>query len=161
MPLLSEVTAPDAPISILSPFAESVVFTALWGRTLSYQQLSLSHLAGCDVPSIDVCNWQIQGNGQLFQRMTQFQQVYSAAAVESDSMLLFTSIIAQVTMLAFCRAAENSAKGETSSNGYIDDVTDHQFYVRTAVKEIARLSNSYIQFSIFKVGTSISFIREI
>ncbi|RYO90884.1 hypothetical protein DL766_009703 [Monosporascus sp. MC13-8B] len=151
MPFLSEVVAADAPIVVLSPFAESVIFTTLWGRTLNYQQLSAAQLPSCGISSTDIRDRQLQLNGLVSRRILQFQQTYSTAAVESDSMLLFTSIIAQTTVLAFCNAAEPSADSVPASDRFIDDVLGHQWRARVAAKEIARLADSHTQFSVFKV----------
>ncbi|RYP36917.1 hypothetical protein DL767_003165 [Monosporascus sp. MG133] len=152
MPFLSEVVAADAPIVVLSPLAESVIFTTLWGRTLYYQQLSAAQLLSCGIPSTDFRDRQLQLNSLVSRRMLQFQQTYSTAAVESDSMLLFTSIIAQATVLAFCNAAEPPADSVPASDRFMDDVLGYQWRARVAAKEIARLADSHMQFSVFKVS---------
>ncbi|KAK9424064.1 putative Transcription factor domain-containing protein [Seiridium unicorne] len=79
------------------------------------------------------------------------QTEYSAVAIEVDSMLSFTSSIAQIIILALYHTAEISSVTANASPGFIDDVLGYQWRARAAAKEIARLAEHVQHFSVFKV----------
>ncbi|KAK6069903.1 all development altered-6 [Seiridium cupressi] len=79
------------------------------------------------------------------------QTEYSAVAIEVDSMLSFTSSIAQIIILALYHTAEISSVTANASPGFMDDVLGYQWRARAAAKEIARLAEHVQHFSVFKV----------
>ncbi|KAK6078939.1 IBR finger domain protein (short-chain dehydrogenase) [Seiridium cupressi] len=79
------------------------------------------------------------------------QTEYSAVAIEVDSMLSFTSSIAQIIILALYHTAEISSVTANASPGFMDDVLGYEWRARAAAKEIARLAEHVQHFSVFKV----------
>ncbi len=153
MPFLSEVIAANTAIATLSPFAECTVFTSLWGRTLCHQQQCAAEQVHGNVSSTDLCERQLQLDNLLSRRVVQFQQAYPATAVESDSMLLFTSIIAQTVLLALYNSSESSGLTVTASQSMMEDMLGYQGRAQAAAKEITRLVDYHLNFSVFKVST--------
>ncbi|KAK3376219.1 fungal-specific transcription factor domain-containing protein, partial [Lasiosphaeria ovina] len=99
MPFLSDLDAAPDSISLQSPFVDSIVFTAIWGRALCHQQQCAAESARGS-PTAEVCRRHVQLHDLLSCRMLHFERSYTAASVEADSLLLFTSMVAQVSVLA-------------------------------------------------------------
>lgn len=146
MPFLSEVvTTPDP--NLLSPFAESIIFTTIWGRGFLHERKSVNEHAFGNA-SREFCERQLWLDDMLTRRIQKHQQDYVAASVKVDAMLLYTSMIAQTTVLLLCKAAE-SIPPTTSSNQ--DLVSRYQRKASAAAKEIVRLAQYLPHFSFFKV----------
>lgn len=149
MPFLSQALESAEPNPLFSPFVESILFTALWGRVFVHQQLCAAELVHGAL-SDDFCDRQLQLDDLLSRRMAQFQHTYPCTTVEVDQMLLFTSLIAQMTVMALCKAAELAPQ---DSARYGDIVLQgYQWRAPTAAKDISRLIEYLDGFSLFKVG---------
>ncbi|KAI2621289.1 fungal-specific transcription factor domain-containing protein [Hypoxylon sp. NC1633] len=146
MPFLSEVLTETDP-SMMSPFAESIIFTTLWGRSFIHQRQPAAEHAFSNA-SRDFCERQLWLDDILTRRVQKLQQDYLAASVKVDPMLLYTSMIAQTTALLLCKAAE-SIPPTTPSNH--DLVSRYQRKAPAAAKEIVRLAQYLAHFSYFKV----------
>nr|UOS85809.1 transcription factor [Hypoxylon rubiginosum] len=146
MPFLSEVVTASDP-SLHSPFAESIIFTTLWGRGFLHQRQSATEYAFCNT-SRDFCDRQLWLDDIITRRTQKLQQDYVAASVKVDAMLLYASMIAQTTVLLLCKAAE-SIPPTTPSNH--DLVSRYQRRAPAAAKEIVRLAQYLPHFSFFKV----------
>ncbi|KAI1759696.1 fungal-specific transcription factor domain-containing protein [Hypoxylon sp. FL1150] len=104
MPFLSEVvTASDQ--SLLSPFAESVIFTTLWGRGFLHQRQSSAEYAFCNT-SRDFCDRQLWLDDIITRKIQKLQQDYVTASIKVDAMWLYANMIAQTTVLLLGKAAE-------------------------------------------------------
>lgn len=143
MPFLSEVVTASDP-SLLSPFAESVIFTTLWGRGFLHQRQSAAEYA----LSRDFCDRQLWLDDIITRRIQKLQQDYVAASVKVDAMLLYANMIAQTTVLLLCKAAE-SIPPTTPTNH--DLLSRYQRRAPAAAKEIVRLTQYLPHFSFFKV----------
>jgi hypothetical protein len=84
----------------------------------------------------------------LSHELARLQLSYLPGSILSNSMLLFTLMAAQATVLSLCKAAETMLP---SSAGYADFVAQYRQRAHAATKEIARLSNCLLQHSLFKV----------
>ncbi|KAI1379515.1 fungal-specific transcription factor domain-containing protein [Hypoxylon crocopeplum] len=146
MPFLSEVLTETDP-NIMSPFAESIIFTTLWGRSFIHQRQPAAEHVFSNA-SRDFCERQLWLDDILTRRIQKLQQDYVAASVKVDSMLLYTSMIAQTTALLLCKAAE-SIPPTTPSNH--DLVSRYQRRAPAAAKEIVRLAQYLPHFSFFKI----------
>ncbi|KAL7627738.1 hypothetical protein AAE478_001933 [Parahypoxylon ruwenzoriense] len=146
MPFLPEVLTATDP-NMLSPFAESVIFTTLWGRGFIHERQSATDHVFSNV-SKEFCERQLWLDDILSRRIQRLQQDYVAASIKVDAMLLYTSMIAQTTVLLLCKAAE-SIPQVTPSNHEL--VSRYQRRAPAAAKEIVRLSQYLPHFSFFKV----------
>ncbi|KAK0713572.1 fungal-specific transcription factor domain-containing protein [Lasiosphaeria miniovina] len=148
MPFLSDLDAAPDSISLQSPFVDSIVFTAIWGRALCHQQQCAAESARGG-PAAEVCRRHVQLHDLLSCRMLHFERSYTAASVEADSLLLFTSMVAQVSVLALADAADLIP---AVAAGYADVLAlGYAWRGPAAAREIARLAEYLPQFSLFKV----------
>lgn len=147
MPFLSEVLTTTDP-TLMSPFAESIIFTTLWGRSFIHQRQSAAENSFSNA-SRDFCERQIWLDDILNRRIQKLQQDYMAASVKVDAMLLYTSMIAQTTALLLCKTAESIP---SSSPSNLDLLSRYQRRGPAAAKEIVRLAQYLPHFSFFKVS---------
>lgn len=153
MPFLSQVLESAEADPLISPFAESILFTALWGRVFVHQQLSAAELVHGAL-SDDFCDRQLQLDDLLSRRMAQFQHTYPYTTVEVDQMLLFTSFIGQMTVMALCKAAELAPQDAARYGDIV--LQGYQWRALTAAKDISRLIEYLDGFSLYKVCPSIN-----
>ncbi|KAK3367532.1 fungal-specific transcription factor domain-containing protein [Podospora didyma] len=157
MPFLPEVMVLDNQCK-LSPFAECVVFTMLWGQVLVHKQQAAaateyaysgsSNTTNSHPTPADFCKRQLWLDSILSRRMLHLQQNYRAASIRVDSMLLLTSMVAQSALLLLCKAVESVPPTAAEYGELIDRFAGRE---AAGVKEIARLSKFLTHFSIFKV----------
>ncbi|KAH8585982.1 fungal-specific transcription factor domain-containing protein [Bisporella sp. PMI_857] len=128
-----------------SPFTECIIFSTMLGRGLAYQQQSIiEHIYGKMMAN--TCERQTWLDNTLSRQILRFQQSYLSASIRIDSMLLFTSMIAQATVLLLCKAAESTPQISAEKHSQC------QTRALSAAKEIARLSKCLLNFSFFKVS---------
>lgn len=152
MPFLEQALESAEPDPLFSPFVESILFTALWGRVFVHQQLCAAELVHGAL-SDDFCDRQLQLDDLLSRRMAQFEHTYPYTAVEVDQILLFTSMIGQMTAMALCKAAE---LGPQDAARYGDIMLQrYQWRAPAAAKDISRLIDYLDGFSLFNVGSII------
>lgn len=147
MPFLSEVLTETEP-NIMSSFAESIIFTTLWGRSFIHQRQLVAEPVFCN-SSRDFYERQIWLDDILNRRIQKLQQDYVAASVKLDSMLLYTSMIAQTAALLLCKAADSIPP---NTPGNHDLITRYQQRASSAAKEVVRLAQYLPYFSYFKVS---------
>lgn len=149
MPFLSEaLSAGGEPSITASPFVESILFTALWGRVFIHHQQSTAERA-CSNVSAEAGERQTQLNDLLSRRLSQFRKSYPTATVEVDQMLLFTNMIAQTIVLALCKEAELVAPDAAK---YSDLMLRYQWRAPEAAEEISCLAEHLSGFNLFKVS---------
>ncbi|KAL2276384.1 hypothetical protein FJTKL_00975 [Diaporthe vaccinii] len=149
MPFLSQALESAGPNPLFSPFLESILFTALWGRVFVHQQLCAAELVHGAL-SDDFCDRQLRLDDLLSRRMSQFEHTYPHTTVEVDQMLLFTSMIGQMTVMALCKAAELAPRDAARYGDIV--LQGYQWRAPTAAKDISRLIDYVNGFSLFKVG---------
>ncbi|PSR81479.1 fungal-specific transcription factor domain-domain-containing protein [Coniella lustricola] len=134
---------------LASPFVESILFTALWGRVFDHQQQCAAEVVHGALSSNNFRERQLQLEALLSSRMAQFQHTFSTPAVEVDQMLLFTSMIAQMTTMALCKAAEMAPQDATEYSDIL--LSGYQWRAPAAAKEIAHLIELLEGFNLFKI----------
>ncbi|KAI1314092.1 fungal-specific transcription factor domain-containing protein [Xylaria venustula] len=149
-PFLSEAAAGDVTVDLLSPFAESVIFTSLWGRISGYQQHSAPSQVHTHSPIHDLQATRQQLDDAVTRRILQFRQTHTTCAIESDPMLSFTSIVAQTALLVLHNGSSSWGFGQLS-HSLINDRVECQWQAREAAKEIARLAGNHTNFSVLKI----------
>jgi hypothetical protein len=155
MPLLWEVmedtnTESSALTSPLSPWVECIVFSALWGRALEHQQRSKQEHIHRPVAA-PFRERQIWLDELLTRRMQLFQQRYPPSTVRVDSMLLFTSLVAQAAVLSLCKAISDVPPSVAECARL---VSEHRQRAPVAAKDMVRLMSDLGHFSSFKVNPS-------
>ncbi|KAL2017950.1 hypothetical protein VTK56DRAFT_1482 [Thermocarpiscus australiensis] len=150
MPLLWEVmddTDTGSSALPLSPWVECIVFSTLWGRTLAHQQQSKQECLHRPVAAA-FCERQVWLDELLTRRMQVFQQRYPPGTVRVDSMLLFTSMIAQAAVLSLCKAISDVPPTVTECAALASDFRQR---APAAVKDMVRLMSDLAHFSSFKI----------
>lgn len=156
MPFLSQALESAGPNLLFSPFVESILFTALWGRVFVHQQLCAAELVHGAL-SDEFCDRQLRLDDLLSRRMAQFEHTYPYTTVEVDQMLLFTSIIGQMTVMALCKAAELALQDAARYGDIV--LQGYQWRAPTAAKDISRLIDYLDGFSLFNVGSIIKLVN--
>ena len=129
---------------ILSPFTECIIFSTLWGRSICYQQKStVEQVYGNAIT--DFWDRYLRLDNIVTQRVQLLLRNHPPASVRVDSMLLFTSMIAQATVLSLCKVTESTLWNA-------DVVTEYQRKSVAAAQEIAKLSKYLRQLSYFKAS---------
>lgn len=155
MPFLSQALESAEPHPLFSPFVESILFTALWGRVFVHQQLCAAELVHGAL-SDDYYDRQLQLDDLLSRRMAQFQHTYPYTTVQVDQILLFTSLIGQMSVMELCKAAELAAQGAARYEDIV--LQGYQWRAPAAAKDISRLIEYLDGFNFFKVGPTINFL---
>ncbi|RYP83760.1 hypothetical protein DL770_005338 [Monosporascus sp. CRB-9-2] len=113
--LLDVMTGDDT--NILSPFVECIIFSAWWGCGLAHQHhATVEHIYG-DVSS-EFLQRQLTLDDTLSCRLQQLQQNYPQASINASSVLLFTIMMVQVTILSLCSVAESISSSVEGSTVY-------------------------------------------
>jgi hypothetical protein len=144
-------TESSAPASPLSPWVECIVFSALWGRALEHQQRSKQEHLHRPVAAA-FRERQVWLDELLTRRMQFFHQRYPPGTVRVDSMLLFTSLVAQAAVLSLCKAISDVPPSVAECAGL---VSEHRQRAPVAAKDMVRLMSDLAHFSSFKVIKSV------
>lgn len=128
-----------------SPFIECIIFSTILGRELSHQQESVIECVYANVMTNnrERQSWLYDTHSRQTVRL---QQNYSSAAIRINSMLLFTSMLAQATILLQCKTTEPVPQVSAEKH------SQYQERAVAAAKEIVRLCKILPQFSFFKVS---------
>jgi hypothetical protein len=81
-----------------------------------------------------------------------FHQRYPPGTVRVDSMLLFTSLVAQAAVLSLCKAISDVPPSVAECAGL---VSEHRRRAPVAAKDMVRLMSDLAHFSSFKVIKSV------
>lgn len=145
--LLEMIAANEA--AMPSPFIECIVFSTILGRSLAHQQeLTIERVYGNMMANH--CERQTWLDDTLSRQTLRLQQNYLSSSVKVESMLLFTSMVAQATALSLCKAAESISQASAEKH------SQYQNKALAAIKEIARLCKCLLHFSFFKVSIFVS-----
>lgn len=142
----------EAMISIdqsgLSSFAESIILATICGRALAHrQQTSVERAYSSNVPQHfwDRHEWL---DTMLRTRVDILQMHYPPAAQHSDSLLLFTNMVANTTSLYLCKVMDSMS---LHTSEYRNAIVEFKQRALLAAQEIVNLSRSLAQLSYFKV----------
>lgn len=149
MGFLSEaMTANDQ--SYMSPFTECIILVTISGRALSHRHQSLVENIYVNV-SEDFWNRHQWIDAILTQRMQILSLKYPPASQQADPLLLFTSMIAQTTVLYLYKTLK-CVTPTTPENEAI--VMQYQSSSLVAAQEIVNLTDTLTQLSCFKARLS-------
>lgn len=114
--LLEMIAANEA--AMPSPFIECIVFSTILGRSLAHQQeLTIERVYGNMMANH--CERQTWLDDTLSRQTLRLQQNYLSSSVKVESMLLFTSMVAQATALSLCKAAESISQASFFAAGLL------------------------------------------
>ena len=132
-----------------SPFSESIILATICGRTLCHRQRSVVERVYSHVPQQfwDRHQWLYS---MLKTRHNNFLQRYPPTMQHTNCMLLFTNMMAEMTVLYLCKTIE-SIIGETDE--YFNAISDFKKISLLAAQAIVNLTRSMSQLSYFKVNT--------
>ena len=131
----------------MSPFAECIVFAAIWGRVLCHQQLYVAEQAS-GKSATEFWSRHFWLDNLLTKRIQLHQQSYPAPSIWVEPMLLFTSMTAQAVILSLCKVVESAT---CKTRPYRDIVAQYRQKSSAAAQEIAMLSKNLSQLNCFKV----------
>lgn len=147
MGFLSEViTSVDQ--TAFSPFTESIILATICGRALSHRQQSVVEHVYSNVPQHfwDRHEWL---DTILKTRTKILRMNYPPPSQHADCMLLFTSMVAQMTVLYLCKVMV-SMSWETDE--YRSAIAEFKHRSLQAAQEIVNLTRSLSHLSYFKVS---------
>ncbi|ROW05911.1 hypothetical protein VPNG_07978 [Cytospora leucostoma] len=150
MPFLPQALSASIEPSIrASPFVESILFTALWGRVFLHHQQSAAERV-CGNVSAGAGQRQTLLEDLLSRHLSRFRESFPSATVEVNQMLLFTDMIAQTTVLALCREAELLAPDAAK---YSDFILRYQWKASEAAQKLSCVAGHLSGFNLFQLGS--------
>lgn len=144
--LTQSITADDQ--SSMSPFAECIILASISGRALSHRHQSLAEslYVNMSQDSWDRHKWI---GAELTEKIALLSLNYASASEQMDPLLLFTSMVAQTTVLYLYKIM-NSMIQVTAENQAT--VSEYQRCSLVAAGEMVSLTKSVMQFNCFKVS---------
>jgi hypothetical protein len=148
MGFLSEALNSVDDTATTSPFTESIILATICGRVLSHRQQSAVDCIYNGMPQLfwERHEWLYM---MLKTRSDSLTRNYPSATHKPDSLLLFTNMMAQTTVLYLCKVIE-SMTWETDD--YHGTILDFKQRALMAAQEIVKLARSLPQLSYFKVN---------
>jgi len=144
---LTEAIVAENPVRS-SPFTESIILATIGGQALAHcQQFS----AECAYNTVSQTFWgRHEWLGELVRtRVDTLMLNYPPASQHSDSLLLFTHMVAHATILSLCKVMESKSWESTE---YWNACVEFRQRALLAAKEIVILSRSLAHLSYFKVS---------
>ncbi|KAK0641931.1 fungal-specific transcription factor domain-containing protein [Cercophora newfieldiana] len=144
---LSEaIASPDH--AMLSPLAECVILVTICGRATSHSQVSNVERAAYGSASVDFWLRHEWLDGILHKRLNALASTYPVISTIGDSMLLFSFMVAQTTIIYLA----NIIEGFGADSQYGPTVADYRKRAICAGQEIAMLSKAHEQIGYIKVS---------
>lgn len=153
MEFLADAVSSSGPV-LSSPFAELVIIATVCGRALvhHYQALVESNYHSSIHNFQDRQNWI---HNTLVQRLEILAAQAPAIAENADSVILFTRMLGQTTMLYLYHTHELSAYNLDNLN--IDSVSEYNEMALAAAQEMVLLTRALSRINSFKVSPSTIF----